>query len=141
MAIPNVSDVQWRFTEDDLNYTPTVTCQLMTASEERKARHRACHFIYRVADRLGLHSHILTTATTFLHRFFMRRLMRPVGSPASHQGQPAFAWQDVALAALYLASKVEESYRKLDDILNLGMQYEERIGDAISSATTSTPVS
>lgn len=74
-------------------------------------------------------SHVIGTAALFFHRFFMRRQMRPIGHVDRPGAIPSFAYQDVALAALYLATKVEESYRKLDDIVTSGAELETRVSE------------
>lgn len=64
--------------------------------------------------------------------------MRPVGYMDGLDGPPSFAYQDVALASLYLATKVEESYRKLDDIVTAGAETETRINETTESNSVST---
>jgi hypothetical protein len=45
---------QWLFTEDDLEYTPTVLAGILKPTEERKARRRGVGLIYKVAERSQL---------------------------------------------------------------------------------------
>lgn len=59
--------------------------------------------------------------------------MRPVGCASVWQGQPTFAYQDVALSALYLATKVEECYKRLDDIVSAGLELDSRIDQGVSA--------
>lgn len=86
-------------------------------------------------------SHVVSTAALFFHRFFMRRQMRPIGYVDRVDAPPVFLAQDVALAALYLATKVEESYRKLDDIVHLSLEFDARINETISEDKRGLPQS
>lgn len=63
--------------------------------------------------------------------------MRPVGCGSVHQGQPTFAYQDIALAALYLATKVEECYKRLDDLVAVGLELDSRIDQGAGAGSSS----
>lgn len=67
--------------------------------------------------------------------------MRPIGYVDRVDAPPVFLAQDVALAALYLATKVEESYRKLDDIVHLSLEFDARINETISDDKRGFPQS
>ena len=87
------------------------------------------------------HSHVLHTAALFFHRFFFRRIMRPPGFPSLYSGQRTYVYQDIAIAALYLASKVEEGYRKLDDIVSIACQVEPgRVGSGLEEGESEEAV-
>lgn len=45
---------QWLFTEEDLDFTPTVLAGILKPAEERKARRRGVGLIYKVAERSQL---------------------------------------------------------------------------------------
>ncbi|CAO1620913.1 unnamed protein product [Sympodiomycopsis kandeliae] len=133
-------DSQWLFTESDLNHTPTVLSGLMKPEEERKNRRKGASLIYNIAEKLNLYmaTHLVSTAAIFFQRFFMRRCMRPPGGSSVFQGQTTFAYQDVAMASLYLATKVEECYKRLDDIVNVGLELDHRIESSSSTDQEST---
>ena len=77
------------------------------ADVERAYRIFGCDLIAEMALRLRAPQVVAATAQTLLHRFYYRRSLL------------AFDVHIVALAALFLAGKVEEQPRRMRDILNV----------------------
>lgn len=73
--------------------------------EEREKRGKGCNFILQVGIALKLPQLTLSTASTFLHRFYMRH------SVQKHH------YYDTGATALYLATKVEENMRKFEQLI------------------------
>ncbi|GJN88349.1 hypothetical protein Rhopal_001314-T1 [Rhodotorula paludigena] len=67
-------------------------------------RQLACGFIERVANRLGFPRRTIATAQDLYHRFHL------------HFALNEFAYQDVSLSALLVASKLEDTLKKLREI-------------------------
>ncbi|GAA6001245.1 hypothetical protein JCM10207_007483 [Rhodosporidiobolus poonsookiae] len=80
--------------------------QLRMMSEQRIEAYRqlAAGFIERVATRLGFPRRTIATAQKLYHRFHL------------HFSLNEFAYQDVSLSALLVASKLEDTLKKLRDI-------------------------
>ncbi|GAA6037000.1 hypothetical protein JCM8097_005502 [Rhodosporidiobolus ruineniae] len=81
-------------------------------SDHRIQHHRnlAAAFIERTAQRLGFPRRTIATAQKLYHRFHL------------HFPLHDFAYQDVGLAALLVASKLEDTLKKLRDIQIAGWQ-------------------
>ncbi|TNY17144.1 hypothetical protein DMC30DRAFT_406654 [Rhodotorula diobovata] len=77
-----------------------------TLSDHRIQHYRqlACGFIERVAARLGFPRRTIATAQKLYHRFHL------------HFPITDFAYQDVSLSALLVASKLEDTLKKLREI-------------------------
>ncbi|KPV76094.1 uncharacterized protein RHOBADRAFT_49612 [Rhodotorula graminis WP1] len=77
-----------------------------TLSDHRIEHYRqlACGFIERVAARLGFPRRTIATAQKLYHRFHL------------HFSLTDFAYQDVSLATLLVASKLEDTLKKLREI-------------------------
>jgi len=84
----------------------------MTPADERATRAKGVQFIVQVGIMLKLPQLTLSTAAVYFHRFLMRAsLKRPRdGIPKLHHFQSA-------AVALFLATKSEESTRKLRDLI------------------------
>ncbi|GAA5914114.1 hypothetical protein JCM8208_005147 [Rhodotorula glutinis] len=80
--------------------------QPTTLSDHRIEHYRqlACGFIERVAARLGFPRRTIATAQKLYHRFHL------------HFSLTDFAYQDVSLATLLVASKLEDTLKKLREI-------------------------
>jgi protein BUR2 len=65
---------QWLFTEGDLLLTPTIL-DGFSAEQEREARAKGVNFITQVGIMLKIPQLTISTASIFLHRFFMRYSM------------------------------------------------------------------
>ena len=103
---------QWIFTEGELLLTPSILAGMKPA-DERENRKKGVNFILQVGILLKLPQITLSTASVFLHRFFMRFSMRkdPTGR------KPDYHYYTVAAAALWLAAKVEENCRKMKELV------------------------
>ncbi|CAG8508528.1 6906_t:CDS:2 [Paraglomus occultum] len=94
---------QWRFNKSDLNRTPSRSDGI-SKEEEMARRCKGVKFIVECAYELKLPQPTIATATTYLHRFYMRQ------SLAKHHHY------DIGGTCLFLACKSEESNRKLADV-------------------------
>lgn len=95
---------QWVFTADELRRTPSSQAG-HTIERERIERMKGCDFILKVGMKLRLPQTTISTACVFLHRFYMRFTLRE------------FHHYDIGATALFLATKCEETTRKLSDIV------------------------
>jgi protein BUR2 len=84
----------------------------MTQAEEKELRAKGVNFIVQVGILLKLPQLTLSTAAIFFQRFLMRASLKSVreGIPKLHHFQSA-------ATALFLATKVEESCRKMKEIV------------------------
>ncbi|KAI8870694.1 cyclin-like protein, partial [Ramicandelaber brevisporus] len=111
---------QWHFRGEDLSHTPTLleaaissaSSEAISASgisnvaeAEKLSRSRGCNMIIRIAMSLRLPVNTIATATTLFHRFYMRRSL-------------TFAnLHNIATTSLFVACKIEETTRKLHDVI------------------------
>ncbi|KAG9019487.1 hypothetical protein FRB90_001559 [Tulasnella sp. 427] len=102
-------DQQWLFEVPQFQQTPARTLDNIPAPQELKARQEGVHYLLRCGNSLRLRSHVLSAAATYFHRFYMRWSIGPSG----------YDKIIVAAACLFLASKVEESTRKLRDVAQI----------------------
>ena len=105
------AEAQWLFTPAELLNTPTIQ-DGMSVGEERDIRAKGVNFIVQVGIMLKLPQLTLSTAAIFFQRFLMRAsLKKPRGDiPKLHHYQ-------IAATALFLATKVEESCRKMKEMI------------------------
>lgn len=105
------AEAQWLFSEAELSNTPSIQ-DGMSVAEERDTRAKGVNFIVQVGIMLKLPQLTLSTAAIFFQRFLMRAsLKQPKGDiPKLHHYQ-------VAATALFLATKVEESCRKMKEMV------------------------
>ncbi|KAI8098943.1 cyclin-like protein [Halteromyces radiatus] len=96
---------QWLYTKDELLDTPSIADGI-TFEQEQMDRTKGCHYLLAVAARLNLPQLVVVTAATFFHRFFMRQSMK------------RFHIYDMAATSLFVATKVEESTRRIKDFVN-----------------------
>ncbi|KAK3050861.1 hypothetical protein LTR09_007939 [Extremus antarcticus] len=110
-AVLAEAEAQWIFTEAELANTPSIQ-DGMSVAEEKETRAKGVNFIVQVGVMLKLPQLTLSTAATFFQRFLMRASLkkRRNGIPALHQYQSA-------ATALFLATKVEESSRKMKELI------------------------
>ena len=128
-SLPSVP-THWLFTRDDLEHTPSVSgasaggvpsspsrimTQTISPSQERVLRGKGVHLIFKMGEFLQLPQHVLTTACTFFHRFFMRKPLQ-----ISRSG-PGWSHYEIAATCVFLACKSEESLRKLTAIVDAAM--------------------
>lgn len=104
-------EAQWLFTDAELANTPSIQ-DGMTQAEEKDLRAKGVNFIVQVGILLKLPQLTLSTAAIFFQRFLMRASLKSVrdGIPKLHHFQSA-------ATALFLATKVEESCRKMKEIV------------------------
>ncbi len=95
---------QWMWTAEQLRSTPS-SFDGITLEKERFDRNKGCSFIMSVGISLKLPQLTMSTAAVFLHRFYMRYSLKQVH------------YYDIGATALLLATKVEETSRKLRDIV------------------------
>lgn len=119
-AVLAESEAQWLFTDAELANTPSIQ-EGMSHAEEKELRAKGVNFINQVGILLKLPQLTLSTAAIFFQRFLMRTSLVQKGTPEQkkkwkpdmvrlHQFQSA-------ATALFLATKVEESCRKMKEIV------------------------
>ncbi|KAK7204494.1 cyclin [Myxozyma melibiosi] len=94
----------WIFTSQELHHSPSLRDGIDYMSEI-VLRAKGCAFIYQVSAQLRLPPPVVYTATTMLHRFYMRFSLK------------RYHHYDIAATCIFLATKVEEHTRKLKDIV------------------------
>jgi protein BUR2 len=105
------AEAQWIFTEAELANTPSIQDK-MTQAEENDIRAKGVNFIMQVGIMLKLPQLTLSTAAIFFQRFLMRASL-----VKSRNGIPKLHHYQSAATALFLASKVEESCRKMKELI------------------------
>ncbi|KIW10357.1 hypothetical protein PV08_11319 [Exophiala spinifera] len=100
---------QWLFSPDELLLSPSIV-EGMPVAQELANRQKGVNFITQVGIMLKLPQLTLATASVYLHRFFMRHAMVQSNKPGLHH-------YSVAATALFLATKVEENYRKMRELV------------------------
>lgn len=127
-------ETQWLFSREDLAQTPSVTgiseapaarssasplqqrgAQTLTPTQERVLRGKGVHLIFKMGEFLQLGQHVMSTAVTYFHRFYMRRPLQ-----VSRSG-PGWSHYEIAAACVFLACKVEEALRKLPAVVDAAM--------------------
>ncbi|KAI9253151.1 cyclin-like protein [Sporodiniella umbellata] len=104
---------QWLFTKEDLLDTPSIR-DGVPIQQEILNRVKGCHYLLAVGAKLNLPQLVVVTAITFFHRFFMRQSMK------------SFHVYDIAATSLFLATKVEESTRRIKDIATVCAQKAQK---------------
>ncbi|KAK0544878.1 hypothetical protein OC845_005381 [Tilletia horrida] len=111
-------DIQWLWTAQEFKeWTPSRGVGL-DAGVERQNRYLGISFIYQIGERLTLYGTTLHAASTYFHRFFLRKAMK---SEVTEPGQQ-YDYTEVAVACIFLAIKTEEQYRKLSMILESAIE-------------------
>lgn len=104
-------EAQWLFTDAELANTPSIQ-DGMTQAEEKDLRAKGVNFIVQVGILLKLPQLTLSTAAIFFQRFLMRASLK-----SARDGIPKLHHFQSAATALFLATKVEESCRKMKEIV------------------------
>ncbi|KAF2487634.1 cyclin-like protein [Neohortaea acidophila] len=105
------AEAQWTFTEAELANTPSIQ-DGMSQAEEQDLRAKGVNFIVQVGIMLKLPQLTLSTAAIFFQRFLMRASLKK-----EHNGIPKLHQYQAAATALFLATKVEESCRKMKELI------------------------
>ena len=105
------AEAQWLFTEAELAQTPSIQ-DGMSQAEENEIRAKGVNFIVQVGIMLKLPQLTLSTASIFFQRFLMRASLKK-----AHNGIPKLHHYQSAATALFLATKVEESCRKMKELI------------------------
>ncbi|EEB06174.1 P-TEFB associated cyclin [Schizosaccharomyces japonicus yFS275] len=95
---------QWIIKKEQLNCTPSVLDKIPLQQEEIQ-RSKGCSFIINVGTKLKLPQSTLATANIFLHRFYLRHSLKE------------YHYYDIAATCIFLACKVEDTNRKVRDIV------------------------
>ena len=101
---------QWIFTDTELAHAPSII-DGMDAEKERTNRGKGVNFILQVGVMLRLPQTTLATASVFLHRFYMRHSM------VEGVGRVGYHYYPMAATSLFLATKVEETCRKMKELV------------------------
>ncbi|KAK4953510.1 hypothetical protein LTR66_013628 [Elasticomyces elasticus] len=104
------AEAQWIYTEEELAHTPSVQ-DGMAPEKERELRWKGVNFIQQVGIMLKLPQLTLSTAAVFFNRYLMRHSL--VDAP----GMKALHHYQIGATALFLATKVEESCRKMRELI------------------------
>ncbi|CAF1015883.1 unnamed protein product [Adineta steineri] len=94
----------WYYDKKDLKSTPSIH-DGVDAETEQRYRREGCRFILDLGFRLGLRSETMGTGAVFFHRFYMFH---------SFKQYPRYA---MATCCLFLSGKVEETPKKIRDIM------------------------
>lgn len=105
-------EYQWLFTKADLALTPSVLQGELDPVEEKHRRCKGVNAIYRMGEYMRLSQHVMNAASVYLHRFYMRK---PLEHGPNKIGHPHY---EMAATCLFLACKVEESHRKLPNVID-----------------------
>ncbi|KAM3421336.1 hypothetical protein BST61_g1733 [Cercospora zeina] len=105
------AEAQWIFAEEELANVPSIQ-DGMSADEERDRRVKGVNFIVQVGIMLKLPQLTLSTASIFFQRFLMRASLAK-----ERNGVPKLHHFQAAATALFLATKVEESCRKMKELV------------------------
>lgn len=102
----------WYYEKKELKSTPSIHDGVDTETEQRYRR-EGCRFILDLGFRLGLRSETMGTGAVFFHRFYMYH---------SFKQYPRYA---MATCCLFLSGKVEETPKKIRDIMKTARQILE----------------
>lgn len=105
------TEAQWIFSDAELANTPSIQ-DGMSLAEEREKRASGVNFIVQVGIMLKVPQITLSTAAVFFHRFMMRASFKK-----ERNGIPKLHHFQAAGVALFLATKVEESCRKVKELV------------------------
>jgi len=94
----------WYFTKEELENSPSRR-DGFTQKQEKEMRETTCHHLQEVGKKLKLPQLAIATAIVFFHRFFAR------------QSYKRYDRIVVATACLFLAGKVEEAPKKLNQVI------------------------
>ncbi|KAF2766399.1 cyclin-like protein [Teratosphaeria nubilosa] len=105
------TEQQWLFSDAELSNTPSIQ-DGMSQAEEKAIRAKGVNFIVQVGIMLKLPQLTLSTAAVFFQRFLMRASLKK-----ERNGIPKLHHYQTAATALFLATKVEESCRKMRELI------------------------
>ena len=105
------AEAQWIFTDAELANTPSIQ-DGMSQAEEKEVRAKGVNFILQVGIMLKLPQLTLSTAAIFFQRFLMRASLKK-----ERNGVPKLHHYQTAATAVFLATKVEESCRKMKELI------------------------
>ncbi|CAG5118831.1 unnamed protein product, partial [Candidula unifasciata] len=100
---------KWLFTEEELQNTPSVRAGV-TIEQELTFRQKQAMLIQTIGLKSGLTQLAVNTSVIFMHRFFMYRTVKTY--PRIH----------LALGFAFAGGKVEESARKLEQIIRTAVE-------------------
>ncbi|KAL6259775.1 hypothetical protein P5V15_009687 [Pogonomyrmex californicus] len=100
------ADERWYFTREQLANTPSRKCGI-DGDKELSYRQQAANFIQDMGQRLVVSQLCINTAIVYMHRFYVFHSL-------TH-----FHRNAIAVAALFLAAKVEEQPRKLEHVIKM----------------------
>ncbi|EZA61716.1 uncharacterized protein LOC105282637 isoform X2 [Ooceraea biroi] len=100
------SDEKWYFTKEQLANSPSKRCGI-DADKELSYRQQAANFIQDMGQRLVVSQLCINTAIVYMHRFYVFHSLTQ------------FHRNAIAVAALFLAAKVEEQPRKLEHVIKM----------------------
>ncbi|KYM96775.1 Cyclin-T [Cyphomyrmex costatus] len=100
------ADERWYFSREQLANTPSRRCGI-DADKELSYRQQAANFIQDMGQRLVVSQLCINTAIVYMHRFYVFHSL-------TH-----FHRNAIAVAAIFLAAKVEEQPRKLEHVIKM----------------------
>ncbi|XP_029165717.1 cyclin-T isoform X2 [Nylanderia fulva] len=100
------ADERWYFTREQLANTPSRRHGI-DADKELSYRQQAANFIQDMGQRLVVSQLCINTAIVYMHRFYVFHSLTQ------------FHRNSMAVAALFLAAKVEEQPRKLEHVIKI----------------------
>lgn len=106
------AEAQWIFSEEELANTPSIQ-DGMSVADERQLRAKGINFIVQCGVMLKLPQLTLSTAAIFFQRYLMRSSLK---KPRHGMTKPAHHYSSAA-TCLFLATKVEESCRKMKEMM------------------------
>ncbi|XP_057675188.1 cyclin-T2-like [Corythoichthys intestinalis] len=104
MAVHRGPSTKWLFTREQLENTPSRRCGI-EADRELSYRQQAANLIQDIGQRLIVSQLIINTAIVYMHRFYMIHSLTK------------FHRNIISQTTLFLAAKVEEQPRKLEDVI------------------------
>jgi hypothetical protein len=105
------AEAQWLYTEAELANSPSIQ-DGMPQAEEQAVRAKGVNFIVQVGILLKLPQLTLSTASIYFQRYLMRASLK-----SERNGFPKLHHYQAAGVALFVATKVEESCRRLRDLI------------------------
>jgi hypothetical protein len=105
------AEAQWLYTEAELANSPSIQ-DGMPQAEELAVRAKGVNFIVQVGILLKLPQLTLSTASIYFQRYLMRASLK-----SERNGFPKLHHYQAAGVALFVATKVEESCRRLRDLI------------------------
>lgn len=104
MAASDNAEESWLFSKSELADTPSRE-DGVSVDEEKRLREEGARFIYDIGKKLRMPQLTVATACVFFHRFFMYRSFKE------------FSPYDIAASCLFLGGKVEETPKKIRDVV------------------------